>query len=207
MNNQGQLVVFGCVPHKVKDVVTAMAILSAGLPVDPPAPAVMEETHPDRVKAIVTTMDVLPEDLPVDPPAPKLMTTALPTTSVLRPWVGHYVPAPAVMEETHPDRVKAIVTTMAVLPEDPPAPKPMTTALPTTSVLRPWVGHCVPAPTVMSKEEKPALEAAPEAPPTQSNMASEEEMDTSVQPAQSRGQKGKVKLSRAWTVDVHLHGI
>ena len=136
MNKPHQLVVFGFTPHKVKDVVTAMAILQAGLPVDPPAPAVVEETHPHRVKAIVTTMAVLPEDLPVDSSAPKPKTTALPRSL-----------------------------------------------------------------------QKPALETAPGAPPPQSNMASEEKMDTSVQPAQSKGHKGEVKFSKAWSVDVHLHGI
>jgi hypothetical protein len=53
-------------------------------------------------------------------------------------------------------------------------------------------------------EKLDILELTPAA-STQSNVASEEEMDTSFRPAQSKRDKRKVKLSRAWSVDVHLH--
>jgi hypothetical protein len=76
-----------------------------------------------------------------------------------------------------PHRVKHIVATMASLPAGLPA--------------------------VLSEKEKPdTTEPAPAA--AQSNVASEEKMDTSFLSAQSKEGQGKVKLSGAWSVDVLL---
>jgi hypothetical protein len=155
---------------------------------------------PHKVKAVVTGMVIVPVGLP------------------------------AIVEETHPYRVKTIVNNMDVLPEYLPVASAAvregsTQVEPadTAQAAGTEEGHTAPVKKVIElsdsfadhilnfedKDKKPDMNDKIDAPaaPTQPKVASEEKIDTSFRPDQSKRHKRKVKLSGAWSVDVHLRHV